>query len=513
MKENYNVSMHITPELKVYIGVTSNDRGGRWKMASTYRGNIEFANSARQFGWENINHRIIEDGLTKSRATAIQRRLIESAGAQCLNTRNNTRQSLSKNLGIETLKNQGDMKKEKQQTAKSKAIGGVKVEMVLDTRFMHKDGRYPVCIRIYHQRKYKWIATGYTMDGAEFWDMNPKDEAQLGQLFDFYCEQVREGVKTGFDLSTLKKPNQCKTQGAATTLHGIVLEKGALVAAGGTKTNYKNTAKCILKHYPDGLDAKKINKESIGEYKDWLVRNGYTPATINIQLSIIRASVNYGIYKGYLKPEQYPFKRAAMEVDKVVIPQSGKRDENYLSKAEMQLVWEKFKETKNKKLGWFLFSYLHGGINLADMMYLRFTDFYFTEGGFVYKREKTKAKNNFKTVVPATKWTAELLDTMGITPVRGELVFKEMGCTKETYDKQKGKLATTINIYLGRQKWLNKHISFTTARHSFATVSTKEKMPYTMTEAAMGHALGGVSSHYIGRWDVAEMRQDFEKLL
>ena len=50
MKENYNVSMHITPELKVYIGVTSNDRGGRWKMASTYRGNIEFANSARQFG-------------------------------------------------------------------------------------------------------------------------------------------------------------------------------------------------------------------------------------------------------------------------------------------------------------------------------------------------------------------------------------------------------------------------------------------------------------------------------
>lgn len=514
MRENYNVNMHITPELKVYIGVSDNTRGDRWRMASTYRGNIEFYNASAQFGWGAINHRIIEDGLTKARAKDVQKKLIEAAGGQCYNTYQRTA-NFSNYSGNEVKLTQkpSNMKKEKQQIAKSKTIGGIKVEIVLDTRFLHKDGTYPVCIRVYHNRKYKYIGTQYSMSCSEFKDMNQNDEQHIAKLFENYCEQVRGFVADGFfDMDMLKKVKAGETT-ADKTLSQLVLEKASLLNMQSTANNYRSTVKVIDAYYPNGLKLSLVNAETIGKLKAQMQAQGYTNATINIHLSIIRASINYGIYKGYMKPEQYPFKRQAMEVDKVVIPQSDKRDENYLSKTDMQEIWTLFKATKNKKLGYFMFSYLHGGMNIADMMGLRFTDFYFQEGGFVYKREKTKGKNKFKTVVPATTWTSELLDIMGITPEKGELVFKEMECDDAEYGKKKASFSNTINHYLDGLDVVGKHISMTTARHSFATIATKERMPFAMVERAMGHSLGGVSSHYIGGFDVAEMRQDFEKLL
>lgn len=516
MKENYNVNMHITPELKVYIGVSSNTRGDRWKMASTYRGNIEFYNASAQFGWNAINHRIIEDGLTKAKAKDVQKRLVEAAGRQCYNTYLAERTAnFSNYLGneVKLTPKPSNMKKEKLQIAKSKTIGGVKVEIVLDTRFLHKDGTYPVCIRVYHNRKYKYIGTQYTMSCAEFKDMEPNDEQHIAKLFASYCEQVRGFVADGvFCLDMLKKVKAGESS-EDKTLSQLVLEKASLLNMQSTANNYRSTVKVIDAHFPNGLKLALVNADTIGKLKAQMQAQGYTNATINIHLSIIRASINYGIYKGYMKPEQYPFKRQAMEVDKVVIPQSDKRDENYLSKTDMQEIWTLFKTTKNKKLGYFMFSYLHGGMNIADMMGLRFTDFYFQEGGFVYKREKTKGKNKFKTVVPATTWTSELLDIMGITPEKGELVFREMECDDAEYGKKKASFSNNINHYLDGLDVVGKHISMTTARHSFATIATKERMPFAMVERAMGHSLGGVSSHYIGGFDVAEMRQDFEKLL
>ena len=137
----------------------------------------------------------------------------------------------------------------------------------------------------------------------------------------------------------------------------------------------------------------------------------------------------------------------------------------------------------------------------------------------MYQREKTKGKNNFKVVVPATTWTSELLDIMGITPTKGELVFKDMGGLRQSdkgYAVAKNRLSNNANQTLkavGKKSGVEKSISMTVARHSFATTATKERMPFAMIERAMGHSTGGVSSHYIGGFTVDEMRPDFEKLL
>jgi integrase len=169
-------------------------------------------------------------------------------------------------------------------------------------------------------------------------------------------------------------------------------------------------------------------------------------------------------------------------------------------------------------LGYFFFSYLHGGVNIADIMGLGFTDFYFDEGGFSYKRRKTIRKNQFKVYVPATTHTATLFSVLGITPSRGSLVFPELGVSggENEFYKQKENATNRANRDLKKaaaECGIDKNITMTTARHTFATLANKSGMPYDMVERAMGHANNGVSSHYIGAWSLAEMRPCFEKLL
>lgn len=65
----HSVYIHILPNKKVYIGITSKPRPkDRWHKGSGYKNNKRFANAIRKYGWDNIKHKILYSGLTKSEA-------------------------------------------------------------------------------------------------------------------------------------------------------------------------------------------------------------------------------------------------------------------------------------------------------------------------------------------------------------------------------------------------------------------------------------------------------------
>ena len=519
-QRNYTVFMHLTPELKAYIGITKQEN---WNKPSLYRSCVAFYGATKQFGWENTAHYKVEDGLTKADAIKARDTLIKAAGASCYNAYQ-TSMPTSLNIDGEALltKNNGKMKKAKKETKRSCRISSVKIELMFDNRYKRGDGTYPVCVRVYNDKKYAYLQTGYSMSPAEFECMDADNEASLNKMYERVCAYVREKTNNcAFCIDCVKADIEKKMQGITNTsgtLASLIMEKAALLTNSGSATNYRSAMLRVMKTYPNGLPLAMTNQHSIGAVLADLRKDGYSDTTINIYLSVIKASINYGIYKGLLKPEQYPFKRQAMEVDKVVVPKSNKRDDRYITKQEMQQLWGWFKRTKNKWVGYFMFSYLHGGMNLADMMDLRFNDFWFTEGGFVFTRKKTAHKTNHKVLVPATTWTQELFDTMGIVPTKGARVFNGLTYdgTDADYQKTKRNCDNNINRFLDKaclELGISKNVSMTTARHSFATIATRERIPYTISEQCMGHVQNGVSSHYIAEWQVGEMRADMEKLL
>lgn len=64
----YSVYMHRFPNNKVYIGMTSQFPKKRWHYRNGYDKNNAVGKAIKQFGWNNVEHVILKDNLSKSDA-------------------------------------------------------------------------------------------------------------------------------------------------------------------------------------------------------------------------------------------------------------------------------------------------------------------------------------------------------------------------------------------------------------------------------------------------------------
>ena len=78
----YFVYRHTTPSGKVYIGITCQKLSQRWANGKGYRGQRLFANSIQKYGWDNIKHEVLFEGLTKSEAEQKEIELISKYKAK-----------------------------------------------------------------------------------------------------------------------------------------------------------------------------------------------------------------------------------------------------------------------------------------------------------------------------------------------------------------------------------------------------------------------------------------------
>lgn len=68
MKNNYTVYMHIFPNNKVYIGITSRNPKYRWNNGKNYKKQCLIARAIQKYGWENVKHKILYNNLSKEEA-------------------------------------------------------------------------------------------------------------------------------------------------------------------------------------------------------------------------------------------------------------------------------------------------------------------------------------------------------------------------------------------------------------------------------------------------------------
>ena len=76
MEKSYYIYKHTSPNGKIYIGVTCKSPKRRWNNGKGYAKNKHFYSAIQKYGWENIKHEIIADGLTKEEASQKEKDLI-----------------------------------------------------------------------------------------------------------------------------------------------------------------------------------------------------------------------------------------------------------------------------------------------------------------------------------------------------------------------------------------------------------------------------------------------------
>lgn len=78
MNDTYKVYMHISPSGKRYIGITCQKNiNRRWQNGLGYRSQAKFYRAIQKYGWENFEHIIVLDGVSKEVAENIEIELIK----------------------------------------------------------------------------------------------------------------------------------------------------------------------------------------------------------------------------------------------------------------------------------------------------------------------------------------------------------------------------------------------------------------------------------------------------
>lgn len=73
---NYSVYAHISPNNKIYFGITGINPEVRWKNGRGYYGKTYFSNAIKKYGWDNFQHIILIDNLSKEVACECEKYLI-----------------------------------------------------------------------------------------------------------------------------------------------------------------------------------------------------------------------------------------------------------------------------------------------------------------------------------------------------------------------------------------------------------------------------------------------------
>ena len=75
-ESGYSVYRHVFPNGKQYVGYTSNDPNARWNNGSGYRAQLVYK-AIEKYGWDNIEHIVVRDGLSKEEALILEKKLIK----------------------------------------------------------------------------------------------------------------------------------------------------------------------------------------------------------------------------------------------------------------------------------------------------------------------------------------------------------------------------------------------------------------------------------------------------
>lgn len=71
-ERNYKLYVHISPSNKRYYGITSTSVKRRWDCGRGYKGCTHFRNAINKYGWENFEHLVLFDNLTKDEACLLE---------------------------------------------------------------------------------------------------------------------------------------------------------------------------------------------------------------------------------------------------------------------------------------------------------------------------------------------------------------------------------------------------------------------------------------------------------
>lgn len=400
----------------------------------------------------------------------------------------------------------------------------VNTKVVPDTRREMNDGRFPLKLRVTYKGNRKYYGTGYSAT-VEEWAVINSDKAKgklrsvknaiaaiendcqkcADEIIPFSFKQLEklffesrigfENLKSAFDnyIATLRKNDQV-----------------------GTAVAYQTAYNKLHKFRPD-LKIEHVTIEFLQDFERWMLKDGNSATSVGIYLRALRSIMNIAVENHIVKREDYPFGKR-----KYVIP-TGDNTKKALNLDAIEAVFNYQVEAGSsfdKAKGFWIFSYLCNGMNMADIAYLRWNNLHAST--LTFTREKTKRTirdKPKKITVIRNEMINQIIENWG-NMYAGEpmdyifnIVDKHDSPTVARKKIQQfTKVTNTWMKRMGDDLGFDLKLTTYVARHSYATILIRSGAPLKLASDNLGHQSMVTTEKYFAGFDI-QTQEKYAKVL
>jgi integrase len=288
------------------------------------------------------------------------------------------------------------------------------------------------------------------------------------------------------------------------------IEEKRSVGKVGTASGYRSSMNS-LKAFSPKLNFSDVSIEFLKEYEKWLLANRKSITTVGIYLRPLRSIINQAIAEGVFSQDNYPFGKRKYQIP------SGKNIKKALTAEEIEKIYN-YVATKGdwwqKARDFFIFSYLACGMNMKDILMLKYENI---DGEFIrFFRAKTHNTNRSGSKPISIPINTELNVIIGrwkgSSNKEDDFIFNvlEKDLSPDRARSIIQQFTKMVNKYIGliaNEIGINKPVTTYFARHSFATILKRGGVSTEFISESLGHSNIITTKSYLDSFDDDLKRQ------
>jgi len=390
---------------------------------------------------------------------------------------------------------------------------GISVLTVLDARRKKQSGLFPVKIQVVYNRIQRYYNTGKELsqiDWTALAETKSKRFIEIRSDIKNSFEKVEDVVRTlveegnfSFDILNTrlgKCVNETLNAAFQAKIESLV-ESGAI----GNSITYSCSLRHLEKYAGTKVTFDSITVDWLKRYEKAMLAEGKSYTTISMYIRSIRALFNEAKNTGIIKEAQYPFGKGKYEIP------TGKGRKMALTLPQIKQIisyTDEAEATEHYRDLWF-FSYLCNGININDMLKLKYANIDGDEIHFY--RSKTlhtsKEKKEIEALLtPEMKHIIEKWGNPDKSPNSYVFPFLTGNETPLEQKKRIQDITRRINKHIKKigDKISIPNISTYTARHSFASVLKRSGANIAYISDSLGHSDLKTTENYLASFEKEE---------
>lgn len=373
---------------------------------------------------------------------------------------------------------------------------GVVVSVLLDTRTVNKEGTYPVKIKVYFQGKPKYYSTGVCMSTKdeleEVLESKSKKNIEIQDIIGKELSRILKNVdilveRGTFSFSNLNNMLGKNIGGTLNEMISAKIKELENEEKFGTSAFYKGTLSLLKRYMKHDVPINEVTVEWLNGLEKFILKTA-NQTTVAMNMRNIRATMNIAKQVGVIRESDYPFGRGKYQI------KEGSRKKKALNKKQLKVIAEYSDGSITTEFyrDLWLFIYFCNGLNVADLISLKFSDIQNGEISFIRKKTKDRTRDVKRIYAAITPEMYSIINKWGNDPKKSVYIFPFLkpGDSAWEHEKKKKNLTKLINK---RMKMIGEKLNFgktTTyvARHTYATVLRNEGVPISIISPMLGHS-------------------------